>query len=52
MVSPKVTAATAAAAVSQIVVYVVEQFGPDLPTLVEGAVATLMVFAAGYLKSA
>jgi hypothetical protein len=52
MIHAKVTAATAAAAASQILVYVVEQFGPDLPAAVEGALATLMVFAAGYLKSA
>jgi hypothetical protein len=47
----KVTAATAAVAATAIVVWVVEYAtGIDIPSLVEGAVATVAVFGAGYLK--
>lgn len=49
-ISPKVTAATVAAAVTTIAVWAVEaSTGIDIPSLVEGAVTTVLVFAGGYL---
>jgi hypothetical protein len=49
-ISPKVTAAALAAAVTTIAVWVIEYTtGIDIPSLVEGAVTTVLVFAGGYL---
>lgn len=49
-ISPKVTAATLAAAVTTIGVYVFESTtGIDLPSLVEGAITTILVFGGGYV---
>lgn len=46
---PKVVAATAAAAVTTIGVWLIEQFsGVEVPTIVQGAFTTLMTFGAGY----
>jgi uncharacterized membrane protein YhhN len=49
-VSPKVVAATIAAAVVTILVWVATSAGLDVPVAVQGAVTTILVFAAGYLK--
>lgn len=47
---PKVVAATAAAAAATIIVVIIGMItGTDVPAGVEGAVATLLAFAAGYL---
>lgn len=46
--TPKVVAATAAAA-TIIVVIITAITGNDVPAGVEGAIATLLAFAAGYL---
>lgn len=47
---PKVTAATAAAALATVVVVLVSAItGKDAPTGLEGALATLLAFVAGYL---
>ena len=46
----KVSAATAAGAVTTIVVFVADQFSLEIPALVAGAITTLLVFASGYLK--
>lgn len=49
-ISPKVGAATLGAAVGIILVWAVEATtGIDVPDLVEGAVAVLLTFGAGYL---
>lgn len=49
-ISPKVTAATVAAAVTTIAVWGIEStFGVDIPSLVEGAMTTVLVFASGYI---
>lgn len=46
----KIMAATVGAAISTILVYIVEQAAAiDLPAGVEGAMVVLAVFAAGYL---
>jgi hypothetical protein len=47
--TPKVVAATAAAAATIIVVIITAITGNDVPAGVEGAIATLLAFAAGYL---
>jgi len=49
-VSPKVVAATIAAAVVTILVWIATSAGLDVPVAVQGAVTTILVFAAGYLK--
>lgn len=47
---PKVAAATAAAAAATIIVVLVNLFtDTDVPAGVEGAIATLVAFVAGYL---
>lgn len=47
---PKVAAATAAAALATVLVILVSAIsGKEPPTGLEGAVATLLAFAAGYL---
>lgn len=47
----KVTAAGAGGAAGLVVVWVVSLFGLEMPGPVGAAVATLLAFAAGYLKS-
>ena len=49
MISPKVTAATAAAALVTILVWVASLAGIDVPTEVAGAVTTILVAIAGYM---
>lgn len=51
-VHPKVTAATLAAAVTTIIVAVLSRVGVDLTPAEQGAVTTLLAFAAGYVKAA
>jgi hypothetical protein len=47
---PKVAAATAAAALATVIVVLVSAItGKDAPTGLEGSLATLLAFAAGYL---
>jgi uncharacterized membrane protein len=50
MPTAKVTAATAAGAVTTIVVFIADQFNLEIPALVAGALTTLLVFVAGYFK--
>lgn len=50
MVSPKVTAATIAAAVVSLVVWGASIAGVDVPVEAQGALTVLLVFVAGYLK--
>lgn len=51
-VSPKVSAATAAAAAVGILVWASSEFaGVDIPAGVQAALITIAVFAAGYLKT-
>lgn len=45
----KVTAATAAAAITTILVLILSRLGVELTALEQGAVTTLLTFAAGYL---
>lgn len=48
-ISPKVVSASAAAAVTTIVAYLVNQFtGVDVPAEVQGAFTVILTFAAGY----
>lgn len=46
----KVIAATLGAAVSQIVIYILERINTigDIPTAIEGAITTIIVFTLGY----
>lgn len=49
-ISPKVATATVAAALVTVAVWALETYaGVSLPTAVQGAVTTLLVFAGGYL---
>ena len=48
-ISPKVTAATIAAALVTIIVWVASAAGVNVPLEVQGAVTTILVFVAGYL---
>lgn len=48
-ISPKVTAATIAAALVTIIVWVASAAGVDVPLEVQGAVTTILVAIAGYL---
>ena len=48
-ISPKVTAATIAAALVTIIVWVASAAGVTVPLEVQGAVTTILVFVAGYL---
>jgi len=50
-VRPKVAAAGIAGALATVVIYVASQFGLVLPPEVAAAIATLIAFGAGYLKS-
>lgn len=49
-VHDKVVAATLGAAVSQILIYILERFDQigDIPAAIEGAITTIMVFSLGY----
>jgi ABC-type enterobactin transport system permease subunit len=49
-VSPKVIAGTLAAAIVTIIVWAASAAGISVPVEVQGAVTTILVFAAGYLK--
>lgn len=49
-VSPKVIAATLAAAIVTILVWIANAAGISVPVEVQGAVTTILVFVAGYLK--
>lgn len=49
-ISPKVTAAAVGAAVTVVILWVIEaSTGIDIPVLVEGAATTLATFGLGYL---
>lgn len=48
--TPKVAAAGAGGATSIILIYVLSLMGVELPPEVAAAIATLLAFAAGYLK--
>ncbi|MFZ9846308.1 MAG: hypothetical protein ACO3JT_09075 [Candidatus Nanopelagicales bacterium] len=47
-ISPKVTAATAAAALVTIIVWIASLAGVDVPLEVAGALTTILVAIAGY----
>ena len=48
-IATKVVAATLGAAVSQVIVYIIETSSHnDIPTAIEGAITTILVFALGY----
>lgn len=49
-VSPKVLASTLAAALVTIIVWVAAAAGVTVPVEVQGAITTILVFVAGYLK--
>ena len=48
-VSPKVTAATLAAAIVTLVVWIAGMFGVDVPEVAQGAIITILVAIAGYV---
>jgi len=48
-ISPKVTAATIAAALVTIIVWVASAAGVNVPLEVQGAITTILVAIAGYL---
>ena len=48
--SPKVVASTLAAAIVTIIVWVANAAGVNVPTEVQGAIITILVFVAGYVK--
>lgn len=50
-INPKVTASVAAAAVTTVVCWVASLAGLDVPAEVQGAVTTILVFAAGWATS-
>jgi hypothetical protein len=47
-ISPKVTAAALAAALVTIIVWGASLAGVEIPTVVQGAIITILVAAAGY----
>ena len=49
-ISPKVVAGTLAAALVTIIVWIAAAAGVSVPVEVQGAVTTILVFVAGYLK--
>jgi len=49
-ISPKVAAAAIAAAIVTTIVWGAGLAGVDVPTVVQGAITTILVFVAGYLK--
>ena len=48
-ISPKVTAAALAAAIVTIIVWGASLAGVEIPTVVQGAIITILVAAAGYV---
>ena len=48
-ISPKVTAATLAAAIVTLVVWLASLAGVDIPEVAQGAIVTILVALAGYL---
>ncbi len=48
-ISPKVTAAALAAALVTIIVWGASLAGVEIPTVVQGAIITILVAAAGYV---
>ena len=50
-VSPKVTAGVLASALSTLVVWGASLAGVEVPTVVQGAIITILVAAAGYFVS-
>ena len=50
--NPKTAAAGIAGAVTLVIVFVLGQFGVEIPADVAAAVTTIIAFAAAYLKSA
>ena len=49
-ISPKVTAAVLAAALVTLVVYAATFVGVEIPVVAQGALTTILVAAAGYLR--
>ena len=49
-ISPKVVAGTLAAALVTIIVWIAAAAGVELPVEVQGAITTILVFVAGYVK--
>ena len=50
-VSPKVTAATLAAAIVTLVVWIAGMFGVAIPEVAQGAIITILVAVAGYVAT-
>jgi hypothetical protein len=48
-ISPKVTAATLAAAIVTLVVWIASLAGVEIPEVAQGAIITIIVALAGYL---
>ena len=48
-ISPKVTAAALAAALTTIICWIASLAGVEIPTVVQGAIITILVAAAGYV---
>ena len=48
-ISPKVTAAALAAAIVTVIVWGASLAGVEIPTVVQGAIITILVAAAGYV---
>ena len=51
-INPKVTAAACAAGVTTILAWVASLCGIEVPAEVQGAITTILVFAAGYFTPA
>ena len=51
-INPKVTAAVLAAAVTTIIAWLLTLAGITLPNEVQGAITSILVFAAGYMTPA
>lgn len=47
-INPKVTAAASAAAVTTLIAWIASLLGLSVPAEVQGAITTILVFAAGY----
>ncbi len=52
MINPKVQAAGASGAAAIVIVFIAGQLGLEVPVEVGAAVATLLAFVGGFLKSA
>ena len=50
-VSPKVAAATLAAALVTIIVWIASMFGVSIPSEAQGAITIILVALAGYFKT-